>query len=424
MVRYIPELESSVYGTCTVRNLLDMAVAIQFEEDYEDPAGDVARYRFSSGWDVPPSGVEPGHQRAYLATLRGTGKPHGKVFHYVSTNTEVLGWVYERACGMPYHRILSDYLWQPLGAEEDGSLTLDSHGMGRLAGGISVTARDLLRFGEMMRNRGVVEGRQVVPGWWIDDIRENGDPKAWADGDLARVLPGRALSQQMVHDRPVAQRADRDRHPRPAPPCRSRLGHCHRQVRDPAQGDGRAARPALVRGLPRYRHTSRSALISGHYHARYRQSQIAGADRDASSARSFDRRGDHRSLHACACGGRFAGELPVPDGAAGRADQAGAGRRRDAAACLRAHARRGDRRGDRAHRRSRPQRDRCPQGDPESRGALWAAVGDARGVLQVRSRGQGRPRLARGDGSARPDRQGHRAGSGRPVLVGFLRFRI
>ncbi len=190
VVRYVPELESSVYGTCTVRNLLDMAVAIQFEEDYEDPAGDVARYRFSSGWDVPPPGVEPGHQRAYLATLRGTGKPHGKVFHYVSTNTEVLGWVYERACGMPYHRILSEYLWQPLGAEEDGSLTLDSHGMGRLAGGISVTARDLLRFGEMMRNRGVVEGRQVVPGWWIDDIRENGDPKAWADGDLAEFFPG------------------------------------------------------------------------------------------------------------------------------------------------------------------------------------------------------------------------------------------
>jgi CubicO group peptidase (beta-lactamase class C family) len=138
---------------------------------------------------LPPPGVEPGHQRAYLTTLRGTGKPHGKVFHYVSPNTEVLGWVYERACGMPYHRILSEYLWQPLGAEEDGSLTLDSHGMGRIAGGLSVTARDLIRFGEMIRCRGVVEGRQVVPGWWIDDIHENGDPQARKDGDLADIFP-------------------------------------------------------------------------------------------------------------------------------------------------------------------------------------------------------------------------------------------
>ena len=190
VVKYIPELEDSVYGTCTIRNLLDMAVAIQFEEDYEDPAGDVARYRFSSGWDVPPPGVEAGHQRTYLATLRPTGKPHGKVFHYVSPNTEVLGWVYERACGMPYSRILSEYLWQPMRAADDASITLDSHGMGRIAGGLSVTARDLVRFGEMIRCRGVVGGRPVVPGWWIDDIHENGDPKVWADGDLADIFPG------------------------------------------------------------------------------------------------------------------------------------------------------------------------------------------------------------------------------------------
>jgi CubicO group peptidase (beta-lactamase class C family) len=97
VVQYIPELEASVYGTCTVRDLLDMAVAVNFEEDYENPAGDVARYRFSSGWDVAPPGVAAGDQRTYLATLRPTGKPHGKVFHYVSPNTEVLGWVYERA---------------------------------------------------------------------------------------------------------------------------------------------------------------------------------------------------------------------------------------------------------------------------------------------------------------------------------------
>ena len=256
---------------------------------------------------------------------------------------------------MPYHRILSEYLWQPLGAEEDGSLTLDSHGMGRLAGGISVTARDLLRFGEMMRNRGVVEGRQVVPGWWIDDIRENGDPKAWADGDLAEFFPGaryrskwftidparNALTAIGIHGQHLYVDLE--------------FGYRHRQARDAAQGDGRPDRPTLVRGLPRHHDASRSALTSGHHHARYRQSQIAGADRDAASARSADGGGDLGCLHAGACGGSLAGELPLPDGAAGRADQARAGCGRSAAPRLRADARCDDRRGDRAHRRSRPQ---------------------------------------------------------------------
>ena len=121
---------------------------------------------------------------------RASGKPHGKVFHYVSPNTDVLGWVYERACGAPYARILSEYLWQPMGAAEDASMTLDASGAARVAGGISATARDLARFGEMIRCRGVANGRQVVPGWWIDDIHANGDSKAWSDGDLADIFPG------------------------------------------------------------------------------------------------------------------------------------------------------------------------------------------------------------------------------------------
>lgn len=191
VVRYVPQLESSVYGGCTVRNLLDMTVAITFEEDYEDPNGDVARYRYSSGWDVPPPGVVSGDQRSFLMTARASGKPHGKVFHYVSPNTDALGWVYERACGAPYARILSEYLWQPMGAAEDASMTLDNSGAARVAGGVSCTARDLVRFGEMIRNRGVAaNGRQVVPGWWVDDIHANGDPQAWADGDLAEIFPG------------------------------------------------------------------------------------------------------------------------------------------------------------------------------------------------------------------------------------------
>jgi len=36
---------------------------------------------------------------------------------------------------------------------------------------------DVARLGEMVRNGGVIHGRQVVPRAWIDDIRNNGDPE-------------------------------------------------------------------------------------------------------------------------------------------------------------------------------------------------------------------------------------------------------
>lgn len=186
---YVPEVSSSVYGGCSVRHLLDMSVGISFTEDYLDPDGDVARYRRAVGWDVIKPGQSPMQLREFLALQKPDGKTHGDTFHYVSTNTDLLGWVYERAAGRALSDLLGDYLWTPLGAETDAYVTLDAEGAMRAAGGICAAPRDLARFGEMIRQRGVANGRQVVPGWWIDDINDNGDPQAWARGDFAELFP-------------------------------------------------------------------------------------------------------------------------------------------------------------------------------------------------------------------------------------------
>jgi len=189
VIDYIPELASSVYAGCTIRHLLDMAVGIAFSEDYEDPRGDVVRYRHAAGWDPLPAGEAPIDLRSFLALQKPDGAKHGELFHYVSTNTDVLGWVYERACDQPYAEILSEYLWVPLGAERDAYITVDARDAMRAAGGVCVTPRDLARFGEMIRRRGVADGRQVVPGGWIDDINERGDPEAWARSEFADMFP-------------------------------------------------------------------------------------------------------------------------------------------------------------------------------------------------------------------------------------------
>src|SRR5258707_8282602 len=189
VIDYIPELAPSVYAGCTIRHLLDMAVGIAFNEDYEDPTGDVVRYRHAAGWDPLPAGETPIDLRSFLSQQRPDGARHGELFHYVSTNTDVLGWVYERACDQPYADILSEYLWAPLGAERDAYITVDARDAMRAAGGICVTPRDLARFGEMIHRRGVADGQQVVPGAWIDDINESGDPEAWARSELADLFP-------------------------------------------------------------------------------------------------------------------------------------------------------------------------------------------------------------------------------------------
>jgi CubicO group peptidase (beta-lactamase class C family) len=204
VVDYLPELKSSVYAGCTVRHLLDMAVGIAFTEDYDDPAGDVARYRHAVGWDPLPPGQDAIDLRSFLKLQKPDGQIHGGLFHYVSTNTDVLGWVYERACKKPYSELVSDYLWKPLGAECHAYITVDAHNAMRAAGGVCMAPRDLARFGEMMRRRGIAEGRQVVPGAWIDDINARGDPAAWARSEFAEFFPKASYRSQWY-------RIDRDR---------------------------------------------------------------------------------------------------------------------------------------------------------------------------------------------------------------------
>lgn len=76
-----------------------MNVGISFDEDYLKPDGDIARYWFATGWDVSDAGGLPSpHLREYLQTMKADGSPHGQTFHHVSTNTDVLGWLFERVC--------------------------------------------------------------------------------------------------------------------------------------------------------------------------------------------------------------------------------------------------------------------------------------------------------------------------------------
>lgn len=189
VARYVPEIAGSAYGDATVRNLLDMNVSVRFTEDYLDPLGDFARYRLAMNWNPPGVLAYQGGLHHFLTTVPKGDGPHGERFHYVSPNSDLLGWVLERAGGLTISQMLSRYIWQPIAAESSGYITVDRKGAARTAGGICVTLSDLARFGDMMRQDGKANGRQVIPEAWINDIMSNGDPEAWRKGDMTNLLP-------------------------------------------------------------------------------------------------------------------------------------------------------------------------------------------------------------------------------------------
>lgn len=94
VLRYIPEVAGSAYGDCTVRHVLDMTVSTDFVEDYLDTTGDFARYRMATGWNPVADPSNVGDLRGFLPSIHRGAGPHGAAFHYVSPNSDLLGWIW------------------------------------------------------------------------------------------------------------------------------------------------------------------------------------------------------------------------------------------------------------------------------------------------------------------------------------------
>jgi hypothetical protein len=189
LVHYIPELQRSPgFAETTVRQVLDMTTAIQFSEDYDDPTAEVVVHEEACAWRYRTPVAEAGLY-AFAQTVQRADRAHGELFHYASINTDVLGWLIERATGQRFVEYMSDALWSKLGAGHDAQISVDHHGSAVANGGFCITARDLGRFGQMMLDGGRYNGEQIVPAEWIDDIRHNGPNSAWAPTHYGSIWP-------------------------------------------------------------------------------------------------------------------------------------------------------------------------------------------------------------------------------------------
>ena len=183
--KHVPEAMASAYGDATLRNLLDMEVALDFDENYLDKTGGFDRYRRATGWN-PQDPTRPSSDlKSFLCTIQKSNAEHGVTHAYRSPNTDMVGVVLERAAGKRIPELISELIWRPMGAHADSFVTVDKIGTARTAGGISATPRDLARFGDMVR----LGGRGVVSPKWIDDLWTGGSREAWRIGDQADHFP-------------------------------------------------------------------------------------------------------------------------------------------------------------------------------------------------------------------------------------------
>lgn len=157
---FVPALVGSAYEGATIRNVLNMASGVAFDEDYMDFWSDINRM----GRALALGGTLDGFA---ASQKRRRGEP-GADWQYVSVDTHVLGMVMRGATGRTVPELMEERLFRPLGVEADPYYVTDGRGEAFVLGGLNLTTRDYARFGQMVLQGGEWQGRQVVPREWLD----------------------------------------------------------------------------------------------------------------------------------------------------------------------------------------------------------------------------------------------------------------
>jgi CubicO group peptidase (beta-lactamase class C family) len=153
--KHLPELESDPLGAVTVEQTLRMTGGV------------------GSPPTAPDAPVTPATHLLYGTDGRAAIQrfavlsPPGSEFAYNNASSQLAGLALQAAVGERYAAFLSRTLWARLGAG-DAALWLDRPGGNpHLFCCLQATARDWLRVGELVRNEGKVDGRQVVSAGWV-----------------------------------------------------------------------------------------------------------------------------------------------------------------------------------------------------------------------------------------------------------------
>ena len=200
--RYAPELAESGFGDATVREVLDMTTAIDFDERYGAPDSTIAQYSYAARLFPRPADYRgPEGLLDFAATLPKAGE-HGNRFTYRTVNSDVLALIVARTTGKPVARHVEERLWSKLGMEADAAVVLDGVGTPFWGGGLVLTLRDMARFGELMRLGGKWKGEQLIPEAAIADIVGGADREGFAKNGAYPTLPGWSYRNQwwIAHD--------------------------------------------------------------------------------------------------------------------------------------------------------------------------------------------------------------------------------
>ena len=153
---YIPEFKlDPKKSKITIKDILTMSSGIDFDENYASP--------FSY-----PAQAYYGKELRKLTLKYEVNKESGRVFEYLSGNSQLLAMIIESATGQSISDYASEKIWKPIGAEQKALWNLDDEDGHEKAFCCFISrARDFARFGKLYLNNGNWNGQQLIDSSYV-----------------------------------------------------------------------------------------------------------------------------------------------------------------------------------------------------------------------------------------------------------------
>jgi CubicO group peptidase (beta-lactamase class C family) len=168
VTKYVPALKGSAYDGSTIRNVLNMASGITFDENYMDPKSDINDMGRVLGLG--------GSMDDYTAGLSETDVPAGTRWQYVSIDTHVAAMVLRAATGKSLHTLWEETYGAHLGMGRAPFYLTDGEDVAFALGGLNLRTRDYAKFGQLFLQDGQWNGEQIVPASWVAESTAHSAP--------------------------------------------------------------------------------------------------------------------------------------------------------------------------------------------------------------------------------------------------------
>jgi len=177
---YFKEFSEGKSAKLTVGDLSTMSSGLNYVEKYYSPFSLTARSYFTSDLESLILGLE-------------VIEEPGQRYKYLSSDTQLLGMILEKATGKNLSDYLSESFWKPMGAKIASPWQVDSkeNNLVKAFCCIASNARDFARLGKLYKQNGKWKGRQLLDssfiaksltpkfsnapfygyGWWLDKYK-------------------------------------------------------------------------------------------------------------------------------------------------------------------------------------------------------------------------------------------------------------